>query len=75
VSKKIKKIKKIIEKTKLWKKPSELIRIFKKPTGSVWFGFSFISLKLKKPNWTQTEKTEETRKNRAGRFESVFSLK
>jgi hypothetical protein len=35
------------------KKP---IKIFKKPTGSVRFGFGFISLKPKKPNRTQTGK-------------------
>jgi hypothetical protein len=32
----------------------------KKPAGSVWFGFSFISKKLKKPNQNpkKPEKTE-----------------
>jgi hypothetical protein len=63
MSKKIKKLiklrkleKKITKKTESWKKPVKLIKILKKPTGSVQFGFGFISLKPKKPNWTQTEK-------------------
>jgi hypothetical protein len=58
---KLKKLKKIIEKKKLWKNP---IKILIKPTGSVRFGF--ISLKLKKSNRTQTEKKRaKLGKNRA----------
>jgi hypothetical protein len=52
------------------KKPIKSNKILKKPTGSVRFGFGFISLKPKKPNQTQTKKKLEkkpsqTRKNQA----------
>jgi len=54
------------------KKP---IKILKKPTSSVRFGSGFISLKPKKSNRTQAEKTRkkpsQTGKNRA-RFEPVL---
>jgi hypothetical protein len=53
-----KKTEKLIKSRKL-KKPNrekKPIRILKKPTGSVRFGFSFIGLKLKKPNRIQTKK-------------------
>jgi hypothetical protein len=46
------------------KKTIKLIKILKKPTGSVRFGFGFISLKLKKPNQTQIKKNEPNQKNR-----------
>jgi hypothetical protein len=46
------------------KKTKKPIKILKKPTGSVRFGFGFISLKPKKQ--TQTKKTE------SNRFELVF---
>jgi len=39
------------------KKPIKLIRILKKKQ-PVRIGFGFISLKLKKPNRTETEKTK-----------------
>jgi len=42
--------KKLTEKTEPWKKP---IRIFRKTSGSVWFGFSFVMLKLINPNLTK----------------------
>jgi hypothetical protein len=60
VSKKIKNW----ENRENWTVKKKPIKILKKPTGSVRFGFDFISLKLKKPNWTQTEKTRANRKNR-----------
>jgi hypothetical protein len=47
-----------------------------------WFGFSFISLKLKKPNRTQTKKTRakpekssQTKKPSQNRVKPVFILK
>jgi hypothetical protein len=67
--------KKIIEKTKQWKKP---IKILKKPTGSVRFRF-YKSETLK--NWTEpkpsrTEKTEPNRKKPSqNQFEPVFIQK
>jgi hypothetical protein len=45
------------------KKPIKSNKILKKPTGSVRFGFGFISLKPKKPNQTQTKK-KNWKKNR-----------
>jgi hypothetical protein len=49
----------------------------KKSTGSVQFGFSFISLKPKKPNRTQTEKklSQTGKKPSQNRFEPDFFLK
>jgi len=47
--------KQIIKKTKPWKKS---IKILKKSTGSVLFGFGFISLKPKKLNRTQPSQTK-----------------
>jgi hypothetical protein len=35
------------------KKPIKSIKILKKPTGSVRFGFGFLSLEPKKPNQTK----------------------
>jgi hypothetical protein len=66
--KKPRKLKKKTKKTKLWKKTS-------------WFGFGFISLKLKKPNWTQTKKTrkktetnrKKTKPNRKNRAKPVWT--
>jgi hypothetical protein len=52
-----------LKKLNYKKKPIKLIKILKKPTGSVRFWF--ISLKPKKPNRTQTEKTgKKTESNR-----------
>jgi len=39
------------------------IKIIKKLTGLVWFGFGFINLKPKKPNKTQTKKPEKNESN------------
>jgi hypothetical protein len=48
------------------KKPIKPIRILKKSTGSVRFGFGFTSLKPKKPNRTKTQKNRaKSEKNRA----------
>ena len=49
-----------------------------KKTG--WFGFGFISIKLKKPNLTQTKKNQKKiepnrKKTKPNRFEPVFVLK
>jgi hypothetical protein len=46
------------------------IKILKKPTGSVWFGFFKPETKKTEPNRTQTEKNQkktepEPKKNRA----------
>jgi len=41
------------------KKTIKPIKILKKPTSSVRFGSGFISLKPKKPNWTQTGKNQK----------------
>jgi hypothetical protein len=38
------------------KKLIKPIKNLKKPTSLVWFGFGFISLKMKKPNRSQTGK-------------------
>jgi hypothetical protein len=63
-------------KIKKLKKPEKK----NKKTG--WFGFSFIDLKLKKPNPTQTgkkrsqtKKSSQTEKTESNRFEPVFVLK
>jgi hypothetical protein len=56
VSKKTKKLIKSRKPEKKLKKPNrekKPIKILKKPTGSVRFGFGFISLKLKKSNRTK----------------------
>jgi hypothetical protein len=71
-----KKIEKLIKsrKSNYKKKSIKLIKILKKLIGSS--GFGFISLKPKKLNWTQTEKTgkkqSQTKKNRTkpGKTES-----
>jgi len=46
--------KKITEKPESWKKPIKLIKIFKKPTGSVRF---YRPKTKKKPNWAKPKKT------------------
>ena len=60
-----KKIKKLIKPIKQKKNTNRKNRTVKKnwlkfwKNRLVWFGFGFISLKLKKPNRTQTEKTRK----------------
>jgi hypothetical protein len=68
VSKKTKKLIKSRKPEKKLKKPNrekKPNKILKKPTGSVRFGFGFISLKPKKSNRTKPKqkKTESYRKN------------
>jgi hypothetical protein len=76
-----KKIKKLIKPIKQKKNTNRKNRTVKKnwlkfwKNRLVWFGFGFISLKLKKPNRTQTEKTEPNQKTESNRFESVLSKK
>jgi hypothetical protein len=76
-TKKTEKTRKKLKKSNREKNQIKPIKILKKPTGSVQFGFSFISLKLKKPNRTQTEKkpSQTEKKPSQNRFEPDFFLK
>ena len=58
------------------KKPIKLIKILKKPTGSVWFRFYKPKTEKIEPNRTQTgKKPSQTEKTKQNWFEQVFVLR